>query len=198
VERLSTRRHFLQTMGVVGAAMVVSPLHAQETAPATMANMDQNAYVPVKLPPKAGVAATVTVEQRDAMEHQLHCQCGCGHDVYTCRNTDFNCSVAPAMHADVISLITGGYSVPEIVKAFHDVYGDRVLMAPPKEGFNLLAYILPFAAIAVGGSVAMMLLKRWTSRSASAPVAVSSSASSAVSATPDELARLERALRSDE
>ena len=33
--------------------------------------------------------------KRDELEHQIHCQCGCNLDVYTCRTTDFSCEVSP-------------------------------------------------------------------------------------------------------
>ena len=39
-----------------------------------------------------------------AIEKQLHCTCGCNLDVYTCRTTDFTCTVSPAMHQHVIGL----------------------------------------------------------------------------------------------
>src|SRR2546426_1069442 len=31
-----------------------------------------------------------------AIEKRLHCTCGCGLDVYTCRTTDFTCTPSPA------------------------------------------------------------------------------------------------------
>src|SRR3989442_5354574 len=33
-----------------------------------------------------------------AIEKRLHCTCGCGLDVYTCRTTDFTCTPSPGMH----------------------------------------------------------------------------------------------------
>src|SRR5215208_1125932 len=95
-------------------------------------------YRPVALPVKAGATASMTELQRDDLEHQLHCQCGCNLDVFTCRTTDFACSVSPAMHADVMGLVSGGYGAQEILAVFKAIYGERVLMAPGKTGFNLL------------------------------------------------------------
>jgi cytochrome c-type biogenesis protein CcmH len=73
----------------------------------------------------------------------LRCQCGCTLDVYACRTTDSVCQVAPAMHRDVLALVQGGYDAEEILDAFRDVYGDRVLLAPPRRGSTLLAYLPP-------------------------------------------------------
>src|SRR5438445_13083819 len=43
-----------------------------------------------------------------AIEKQLHCTCGCNLDVYTCRTTDFTCTVSPAMHQHVLGLAEEG------------------------------------------------------------------------------------------
>ena len=94
----------------------------------------------------------MTDAQRDDLEHQINCQCGCPLDVYTCRTTDFSCSVSPAMHADVMGLVTGGYSATEILAAFQKVYGERVLMSPIKSGFNWLGYVTPSIAHRSGRS----------------------------------------------
>ena len=114
--------------------------------------MDTDAYHAVSLPPKAGAGASMSVGQRDALEHDLHCQCGCTLDVFTCRTTDFTCSVSPAMHCDVMQLVDGGYSKAEIIGAFRAAYGERVLMAPVAEGFNWAAYLTPFVALGAGAA----------------------------------------------
>lgn len=157
--------------------------------------MDQLASRPVRLPPKPGARPSMTAAQRDELEHHIKCQCGCTLDVYTCRTTDFSCQVSPAMHHDVMALVAGGYSAQEIIKAFTDVYGERVLMEPTKEGFNLLGYFAPFIAIGGGAAVVFALIRRWGSRppAPAAPIA----APPGVDASPEELARLDAAVRED-
>ena len=88
--------------------------------------------------------------ERDAVEHRMRCQCGCTLDVYTCRTTDFSCQVSPSMHRDVMGLVAGGYTAQEILDAFVGVYGERVLMAPPAAGFNLVGWVAPFAVLGGG------------------------------------------------
>lgn len=156
--------------------------------------MEQDAYRPVKRAPKANVAASMTDAERDDLEHSIKCQCGCSLDVYTCRTTDFSCSVSPAMHEDVMGLVSGGYDGKEILAAFQSVYGERVLMSPVKSGFNWLGYALPSIAIAGGALFLAALLRRWRSESPlidAAPVPT-------VSATDDELARLAAAISREE
>jgi cytochrome c-type biogenesis protein CcmH len=102
------------------------------------------------------------------------------------------------MHADVMGLVAGGYAAQEIMKAFRDVYGERVLMAPVKEGFNWVGYIAPFAVLAAGAGVVATLLKRWTRPAAVAASGAGGTVPMNVDATPEELARLREALRDDE
>jgi cytochrome c-type biogenesis protein CcmH len=150
-------------------------------------------YRPVTLAAKAGAQPSMTDAQRDDLEHQIHCQCGCNLDVYTCRTTDFACSVSPAMHADVMGLVAGGHTAPEILAAFRAVYGEKVLMAPLKSGFNLVGYTMPFVALGTGAVVVAALLKRWKSRTP--PIA--GIQAHHVDATEGELAALDAAVKRD-
>ena len=190
-----SRREFLLAIPGVGlvAALPRSGLGAQavQTFNGPMADAN-DVYRPVTLPPKANATASMTDAQRDDLEHQIHCQCGCNLDVYTCRTTDFACSVSPAMHADVMGLVMGGHSAQEILAAFKAVYGEKVLMAPGKSGFNLIGYTMPFIALGAGAVIVSALLKRWKS---AAPVAASSV--TPIVATDSELAALDAAVRRD-
>ena len=150
-------------------------------------------YRPVALPAKSGAKPSMTDAQRDDLEHQIHCQCGCNLDIYTCRTTDFACSVSPAMHADVMGLVAGGYGADAILAAFKAVYGEKVLMAPVKSGFNLVGYTMPFIALGTGAVIVAALLQRWKSRTVTtAPVS-----RPAIDATDGELAALDAAVRRD-
>ncbi len=57
-----------------------------------------------------------------------------------------------------------GESEQQIRAYFVAQYGERVLGAPPAEGFNLLAYILPSVALIAGGAVAWVTVRQWRVR----------------------------------
>ena len=164
--------------------------------------MNQGAARTVQRPPKPGGKPHVSDDERDQVEKKLRCQCGCTLDVYTCRTTDFACEVSPAMHRDINALIEGGYGAQEIIDAFVDSYGEKVLMAPTKSGFNLVGWTMPFGAILVGGGVLSVLIRRWRRRGAAvaADRAVSAGprAVAGVDASAEELARVEAAVRGDD
>jgi cytochrome c-type biogenesis protein CcmH len=156
--------------------------------------MDQSAARSVRLAPKPGATPAMAPDERDALEHHIRCQCGCTMDVYTCRTTDFSCQVSPAMHRDIMALVEGGYGAQEILDAFVNVYGDRVLMAPPKVGFNILGYVVPGIALAIGAVVLAIVIQRWNRAS---PQLATVPQVPTLDATPEELKRLDAAIRDD-
>lgn len=194
-----TRRQWLRAaVAAGGGAILARSGAAQQQAPgivdtSNLFAMDQAAARSVRLPPKPGARPSMNPAERDALEHRIRCQCGCTLSVYVCRTTDFSCQVSPAMHRDVMALVEGGYGAQEIIDAFVGVYGERALMAPTKEGFNILAYVLPGTAIAVGAVVLAFILRGWRRPAAATPLTTPA----ALDASPDELARLEAAIRDD-
>jgi cytochrome c-type biogenesis protein CcmH len=191
------RREFILGVPLIGLSAALWPrqllgVQAVQTFNGPMADAN-DVYRPVALPAKAGATESMTAAQRDDLEHQLHCQCGCNLDVFTCRTTDFACSVSPAMHADVMGLVSGGHTAQEILAAFKAVYGEKVLMAPGKSGFNLVGYTMPFVALGAGAVLVGTLLKRWKGRApAGAPISATS-----IDASDSELAALDAAVRRD-
>jgi cytochrome c-type biogenesis protein CcmH len=189
-----TRRRFLAGVTGMGASVVFAArANAMQTTQSFAGPMEQDAYRPVRLAPIAGAAPSMTDDKRDELEHQIKCQCGCVLDVYTCRTTDFSCSVSPAMHQDVMALVQGGHNATQILAAFQAVYGEQILMSPLKRGFNLVGYMLPSVALVVAGVAVAGLIRRWgrTGSLAIAPVA------GTPEATPEELAMLNAAVRDD-
>jgi cytochrome c-type biogenesis protein CcmH len=208
---MTSRREFLRRagLGAVSALVADRALPAQQRGPThdstlvrdttNLFAMDQSAARAVRLPPKPGASPSMTNLERDELEHHIHCQCGCTLDVFTCRTTDFSCQVSPAMHSDVIALVNGGYTAQEIIDAFVGVYGERALMAPKKSGFNLLAWFTPGVAVFAAGVLLFMWLRdRERPRRAAGPARSEPSEIPGVDATPEELARLEAAVKGDD
>jgi cytochrome c-type biogenesis protein CcmH len=194
---VASRRSFLLRAGAGALSIVAARIGAAQPPepPQSMSGpMRTEAYRPVALPSRAG-APRVTTVQRDNLEKHLKCQCGCPLDIYTCRTTDFTCPVSPRVHADIEALIAGGYTETEIRDAFVAVYGERVLTAPKPQGFNLLAYVAPFAAITIFGGFAAWVIHRWRKQPADDTDTDPRIPQSA--GTADELARLEAAVRND-
>jgi cytochrome c-type biogenesis protein CcmH len=69
--------------------------------------------------------------------------------------------VAARMRAFIRERIAAGDSKEEIKARLVAEFGEGVLAAPPKRGFNLLAWLLPLAGIAAALVVITLLARRW-------------------------------------
>ncbi|OGT92200.1 MAG: hypothetical protein A2083_04135 [Gemmatimonadetes bacterium GWC2_71_9] len=96
-----------------------------------------------------------------AIEGKIRCTCGCNLDVFTCRTTDFTCATSPAMHRLVLARLDSGMTAAQVIAAFERQYGQSVLMAPPKRGFNWAAYVMPFVGLGFGLALLGFIMRRW-------------------------------------
>jgi len=110
-------------------------------------------------------------ERFKKLEQTLQCTCGCTLDVYTCRTTDFTCEYSPRLHKEVLALGGQGKSNAEIVDAFVGKYGEKILMAPKPQGFNLAGYVVPGILIALIGALVTWVIMRRVRRSTEPAVA---------------------------
>ena len=90
---------------------------------------------------------------------QLICQCGCTLVLNNCTHTE--CMVRDIMTTVIGEKLAQGQSEAEIIQFFVAQYGEQVLASPPKRGFNLVAWVLPFVAILAGGGIIYIALKKW-------------------------------------
>ena len=80
-------------------------------------------------------------------------------------NTTLDQSSSPEarrIEALISARIAAGDSKSEIKDVLVGEYGPSILAAPPKKGFNLLAWLLPFVALFGGGLVLGFLAWRWS------------------------------------
>jgi cytochrome c-type biogenesis protein CcmH len=54
-----------------------------------------------------------------------------------------------------------GKTPTEVLDYFVQRYGEWILLAPPKHGFNLIIWITPFLILPVGGMVVYLGARRW-------------------------------------
>src|SRR5689334_21625204 len=190
---MPSRRDFLLALGTAAAATATREAWAQQGAETPGATMQGDGYIPVRRLPRPAAARRLTPLERDAVERMISCPCPCTLDVFTCR-TSMPCGFSPRLHADVVQLANGGYSADEILAAFEQAYGEKILMAPHKQGFNWVGWLAPFAAVGGGAVLAGALIRSWGRRAAehrsASPVPIE--------ASDAEMARLEAAIRGDD
>lgn len=100
----------------------------------------------------------------------LTCQCGCGLTVANCNHP--NCSFSVPLRGEIGGMLKKGMTADQILLAFRHKYGEKILSAPTTEGFNILAWVMPFAALTAGALLVIFAVVRWNrSPGDSAPVA---------------------------
>ncbi|HET7425030.1 MAG TPA: cytochrome c-type biogenesis protein CcmH [Gemmatimonadales bacterium] len=187
------RREFLGRLGALAA--VPAALQVQDSL------AGRGSVGTLRDPYAVGQPREVTrIEDYDerikSIEHRLACNCGCTLDVFTCRTTDFTCTYSPKLHREVVAMDKAGKSAQQILDAFVAEYGEKALMAPKPEGFNLWGYLLPGSLILAAGAGLFAFVGRRRIAVAGAGAAGSGTGPStaASTATPEELERLRQAL----
>jgi cytochrome c-type biogenesis protein CcmH len=89
----------------------------------------------------------------------LTCQCGCGLTVANCNHP--SCGFAVPTRGEIAGMIKRGMSRLQILQSFRQKYGEKVLSAPTTQGFNLLAWVMPYVAIGAGVLLIMLAAVRW-------------------------------------
>lgn len=141
--------------------------------------------------PHAPVEVRVSPGLQKVLEGLL-CQCGCNLDAYDCQQT-MTCNVSTDMWAQAEELVDRQGKTPvQALELFAADYGEYVLAAPLKRGFNLAAWILPLVGMVLGAIVIVFALRTWRPRTTENVEADTSDID------PRYLDQLERELREDE
>jgi len=93
---------------------------------------------------------------------EFMCNCGCNNVLKSCEN--MQCSTREKMKTVIGGLIKDGKSKDEIVSYMRINYKDQILSAPPREGFNLVAYIAPYALVLAGLAMVGFVVHTWVAR----------------------------------
>ncbi|MGA2349146.1 MAG: cytochrome c-type biogenesis protein CcmH [Terracidiphilus sp.] len=94
------------------------------------------------------------------LDHRLMCTCGCAEILGECNHV--GCQNSTGELNELRTGIASGFSDKQILDSFVAKYGAVVLAAPTKEGFDLVAWIAPFAVFAAALLGTILLVRRWS------------------------------------
>ena len=97
-----------------------------------------------------------TDDQVNAIARQLYCP--------VCENIPLDaCGTAACeqWRGIIRDKLAEGWTEEQIKAYFVEQYGDRVLAEPPREGFNLLVYLVPLLAFLVGAVLLFLGFQKW-------------------------------------
>ncbi|HEV2054056.1 MAG TPA: cytochrome c-type biogenesis protein [Methylomirabilota bacterium] len=134
------------TRGLAGAALAV----------ALAAGVGWAAPAPAATQPAP--AATKVDEQtvRDVAT-QLRCVV-----CQTVSVADSPSETANQMRAIIRERLAAGDSPAQVLAYFVERYGDWILLSPPKSGFTLLVWVVPFVGLGIGLVLVAITVRRWS------------------------------------
>ncbi|MGA2203295.1 MAG: cytochrome c-type biogenesis protein CcmH [Terriglobales bacterium] len=100
--------------------------------------------------------------------HRLMCTCGCGQVLLECNHV--GCQASEKMRNELLAALDKGGSNSDdlILQGFVQEYGPTVIAAPTATGFNRVAWIMPFVALALGIAFVVYVVRSWKNRPAPA------------------------------
>lgn len=111
----------------------------------------------------AGAKAPVSEDTVHEVAAQLRC--------VVCQSLSVADSPSETAHQmkDIIRERLAAGESPEQVRAyFVEKYGNWILLSPPRQGFNLLVWVVPFAGLGLGLVLVLLVVHRWSRRPAPA------------------------------
>jgi Cytochrome C biogenesis protein len=134
-------------------------------------------------------AATPTSRQ-NVLSHQVMCQCGCAQLLGECDHV--GCPDRDKELSDLSTDIAAGLTDQQIMDSFVAKYGATVLAAPTTKGFDLVAWIAPFAVFAAALLGTILLIRRWGGLRGSTGKPLAAVTAGAETSDPAERDRLKR------
>jgi cytochrome c-type biogenesis protein CcmH len=99
--------------------------------------------------------------------HQMMCMCGCNQILAECNHV--GCSYSTKMLGQIREAVLRGDSDAAIKKMMVDEYGTVVLAAPTTKGFDIVAWIMPFAIFLLALGAVVVVIRTWKRRAAPVP-----------------------------
>jgi cytochrome c-type biogenesis protein CcmH len=96
--------------------------------------------------------------------HRMMCVCGCGQVLLECNHV--GCTYSDKMRGELLAAVDKGGNNNDdlILQGFVQQYGPAVIAAPTVTGFNRIAWIMPFAALGLGITFVVFVVRSWKNR----------------------------------
>ena len=106
------------------------------------------------------LGATDSGSRFNDLNHRLMCTCGCAQLLGECNHV--GCPSRGTELAELSAAIATGVTDEQILSSFAAKYGATVLAAPTTHGFDLVAWIAPFAVFAAALLGTILLVRHWS------------------------------------
>jgi cytochrome c-type biogenesis protein CcmH/NrfF len=97
---------------------------------------------------------------------KIMCSCGCGQMLLKCNHV--GCPNSAKMISQLRTQAASDKSDEEVLNFFRREWGVTAVAEPAQRGFELLVWVMPFAALALGGLLVILIVRKWRQRLAKA------------------------------
>ena len=94
--------------------------------------------------------------------HRMMCTCGCNQVLLECNHV--GCTASDKMREELQLALNSRLNDQQVLDQFVQKYGATVLNAPTMHGFNLVAWIMPFAALLLATWFTIIFVRKWKER----------------------------------
>jgi cytochrome c-type biogenesis protein CcmH len=109
------------------------------------------------LPTTAQTGGAVDTAEFEKAAGAIRCDCGC----HPQSAKDCACGRAAEMRGEIGELIAKGMTGDEVIAQYVAQQGEQIRLAPTASGFNLVAWLGPFAGLLLASGAMFALLRRW-------------------------------------
>jgi cytochrome c-type biogenesis protein CcmH len=108
----------------------------------------------------------------DKLGHRMMCACGCNQILLECNHV--GCTYSSRMRGELVAAVDSGESDRDVLQFFVQKYGTTILAAPTKQGFDRVAWIMPYLALIIGVGGVVLAVHSWHNRGPAPAMARSS------------------------
>jgi cytochrome c-type biogenesis protein CcmH/NrfF len=105
------------------------------------------------------VGASTPTARLNTLSHHLMCQCGCAQILGECDHV--GCPDRDKELSELMTDIAANMTDAQVMDEFVARYGATVLAAPTMKGFDLVAWVAPFAVFSAALLGTILLIRRW-------------------------------------
>ncbi len=106
------------------------------------------------------LGSTDASSRYNSLSHKMMCTCSCAQMLGECNHV--GCPASGPMLNELSAAIATGQTDKQILDWFTAKYGVTVLAAPTTQGFNLVAWIAPFAVFGAALFGTILLVRHWS------------------------------------
>lgn len=107
------------------------------------------------------VHAAVPYERLREVGDRVACQCGCRYTVGSCNM--IRCHFRDPVLQQIEAGLEAGQSDEDVLEGVYAAFGSETRIEPRDEGFELVGWITPFAALLAGLAAIPWVVRKWAS-----------------------------------